>query len=119
MGLPKTIGESIVPLFAKSFHGRKLPVWQDAGEWNSLGEIDARGYKAPPAGKPMPVESGPKSLKTILEEESKLAANGAVDSEDSAFSNFILGLILGIGAYLLFLNREKIMAMVSSFKGGK
>ena len=66
----------------------------------------------------MAVEAGPKSLKTILEEESKLLTNGAVEEESSAFSNFILGLILGIAAYLLFLNREKLMAMVSSFKGG-
>lgn len=120
VGLPKTIGESIVPLFTKAFHDRKLPVWQNAGEWNSLGEVDARGYKAPPAGKPMAVEAGPKSLKTILEEEAKLAANGgAVESENSSFSNFIWGLILGIVAYLLFLNREKIMAKFSSAKGGK
>ena len=66
----------------------------------------------------MAVEAGPKSLKTILEEEKNLLANGSVDGEESAFSNFILGLILGIAAYLLFLNREKVMAMVSSFKGG-
>ena len=119
VGLPKTIGESIVPLFTKAFHDRKLPVWQDAGEWNSLGEVDARGYKAPPAGKPMAVEAGPKSLKTILEEESKLAAKGTTDSESSSFSNFILGLIFGIAAYLLYLNREKVIAMISSAKGGK
>jgi FtsP/CotA-like multicopper oxidase with cupredoxin domain len=118
VGLPKTIGESIVPLFTKAFQDRKLPVWQDAGEWNSLGEIDARGYKAPPAGKPMAVEAGPKSLKAILEEEKNALANGVVDEGDSAFSNFILGLIFGIAAYLLFLNREKVMAMVSSSKGG-
>ncbi|MCK5189513.1 MAG: hypothetical protein KAR12_05615, partial [Methylococcales bacterium] len=108
-----------VPLFTKAFHDRKLPVWQDAGEWNSLGEVDARGYKAPPAGKPMAVEAGPKSLKTILEEESKLAAKGTTDSESSSFSNFILGLIFGIAAYLLYLNREKVIAMISSAKGGK
>jgi len=116
MGLPKTIGEDISALFTKAFYQRKVPVWQELGKWNSLGEIDARGYKAPPAGKPLAVESGPKSLKIILEEESNAIANGTVD--DDSFSNFILGLLLGIAGYLLFLNREKVMAMVSSFKEG-
>lgn len=112
MGLPKTIGESIEPLFTKEFHDRKYPVWQDIDAWNSLGEVDGKGYKAPPAGTPMEVEAGPKSLKSILEEE---RANGA--SDDSSVSNFIFGLILGIALYIMFLNREKIMAMISS-KGG-
>ncbi len=113
VGLPMGIGEDITPLFTKNFHARKYPVWQNIDSWNSLGEIDGKGYKKPPAGIPMAVESGPKSLKTILEEE---ASGGAVD-EDSSFSNFLFGLILGIAAYLLFLNREKIMAMIPS-KGG-
>ena len=56
-------------------------------------------------------------IKTILEEESNAIANGTADGDDS-FSNFILGLLLGIAGYLLFLNREKVMAMVSSLKEG-
>lgn len=112
VGLPMGIGESVEPLFTKEFHDRKYPVWQDIDAWNSLGEVDAKGYKAPPAATPMAVEAGPKSLKSILEEE---RANGA--SDDSSVSNFIFGLILGIALYIMFLNREKIMAMISS-KGG-
>jgi hypothetical protein len=49
VGLPKTIGESIAPLFTKAFQERKVPVWQNIDGWNSLGEIDAEGYVAPPA----------------------------------------------------------------------
>jgi FtsP/CotA-like multicopper oxidase with cupredoxin domain len=113
VGMPKGIGEDISPLFTKQFQDRKYPVWQNIDAWNSLGEIDGKGYKKPPAGTPMAVETGPKSLKTILEEES----SGTADTEDNSFSNFLLGLILGIAVYLLFLNREKIMAMASS-KGG-
>jgi hypothetical protein len=108
MGLPKTIGESIAPLFTKAFQSRKLPVWQDASEWNSLGEIDAKGYKAPPAAQPVAVEDGPKPLGFY-----------ANDVSDDSVGNFIWGLILGIILYVLFLKREKIMAMIASKKGGK
>lgn len=111
VGLPKTIGESIAPLFTKAFQDRKLPVWQDIDGWNSLGEIDGMGYKAPPASKPVAVEEGPKPYS-----EDMAFAN--TDSDDS-FGNFILGLLLGIAAYLAFLNREKIMLMISALKGGK
>ncbi|MCK4841988.1 MAG: multicopper oxidase domain-containing protein [Methylococcales bacterium] len=111
VGLPKTIGESIAPLFTKGFYERKIPVWQDIDAWNSLGEIDAKGYRAPPAAKPAVVEEGPKPF-------SNDSVNNFDDSSSGSFGNFILGLILGIIAYLLFLNREKIMVMISSVKGG-
>ena len=110
VGLPMGIGESIEPVFTKKFHERKLPVWQNIDAWNSLGEIDGKSYKAPPAGKPGPVEEGPKSMNYYSDQ-------AAASSE--SVSNFIVGLLLGIGMYILFLNREKIMAMIASAKGEK
>ena len=109
VGLPMGIGESIEPLFTKAFHDRKYPVWQDIDPWNSLGEIDGTNYKAPPAGTPAAVEEGPKSYKETIAAQN--AANG-----DGSFGNFIIGLLFGLVAYLLFINREKLMAMVG---GGK
>ncbi len=107
VGLPMGIGEDISPLFTKKFHDRKLPVWQNIDAWNSLGEIDGKDYKAPPAGKEAVVEDGPKPASFYANQ----------DTSDDSVSNFLVGLLLGIVAYILFLNREKIMAMVSSKKG--
>lgn len=110
MGLPMGIGESVEPLFTKEFHARKLPVWQNIDAWNSLGEIDGKGYKAPPASIPVAVEEGPKPMgyETISDADA-----------DEPVSNFIVGLLFGIVLYLLFLNRKKIIAMIGSAKGGK
>ncbi len=113
VGLPMGIGESIEPLFTKKFHDRKLPVWQDVEGWD-FGEIDAKGYIPPPAGIPMAVEAGPKPFKAFAMDKS--TGNGA-------FTNFILGLVFGIAVYLLYLNREKVIALaktgISKLKKGE
>ena len=111
-GLPKGIGEDITPLFTEAFHARKYPVWQDIDDWNSLGEVDGRGYKAPPPGVPLLVK-GPKSMAEALKEQQN-DGNG----NGYSFRNFLVGLILGIFAYIAIINREKIIALVSSKKGG-
>lgn len=111
MGLPKTIGESAESLFTKAFYERKVPVWQNTDAWNSLGEIDASDYKAPPASQPVVIE-GPKSL-------AEFEKSAAMTDDDSAFENFLIGLIGGILAYLLIINREKIIRMVASKREGK
>ncbi|NOR79553.1 MAG: multicopper oxidase domain-containing protein, partial [Methyloprofundus sp.] len=106
IGLPKTIGESIEPLFTKTFQDRKLPVWQNIDSWNSLGEVDAEDYVAPPASAPAAADVTP----------------GSADIQapaDNSLRNLIFGLFLGLLAYLLFINRAKIMDMVSATKGGK
>jgi len=112
VGLPKTIGESIAPLFTKAFYKRQVPVWQDIDEWNSLGEVDGKGYQAPPAAKPLVVEEGPKPFKENVDP-------ATTSSSNSPLGRFIWGLVLGIIAYLLFLNRQTLIAMVSSKGGNK
>lgn len=105
VGLPMAIGESIEPLLTKNFHDRKVPVWQNIDDWNSLGEVDASGYTAPPASIPAAPDVTP----------------GSADIEvpaDSPFRNLVFGLFLGLLAYLLVINRAKIMAMISAYKGG-
>jgi len=105
VGLPKTIGESIAPLFTKAFHARKVPVWQNIDDWNSLGEIDAEGYVAPPPS----VAAAPDVTQGSADIET---------SEDNSFRNLVFGLFLGIFAYLLIIYREKLSALISSLKGG-
>ncbi len=109
VGLPMGIGEDVSPLFTKAFQQRKLPVWQDIDAWNSLGEVDASNYVAPPAAVPVAVEAAPTALG---------ADQSSADNGSGSFVKFILGLILGIAAYLLVVNREKIMALIASYKGG-
>ncbi|NOQ63824.1 MAG: multicopper oxidase domain-containing protein [Methyloprofundus sp.] len=94
VGLPKTIGESMEPLFTEKFHARKLPVWQNIDDWNSLGEVDATGYVAPPAS----IIAAPD------------VTPGSADIEtpaDNSVRNLIFGLLLGLAVYLLFVNRAK------------
>ena len=105
VGLPKVIGESIEPLFTKTFQDRKLPVWQNIDSWNSLGEVDASGYTAPPASVPAAadVTPGSASIETPV---------------DNSFRNLMFGLFLGVLAYMLVIYRAKIIAMISALKGG-
>ena len=109
-GLPMGIGESAASLFTKAFYQRKLPVWQNTDAWNSLGEIDARDYVAPPAGTPLAVEEGPKGMLS----DAEFAAQTAANNDSSAFSKFFTGLFFGLLIYLLVINREKIIRLVSS-----
>jgi len=105
MGMPKVQGVDISPMFTKAFFERKVPVWQDADTWNSLGEVNAAGYIAPPPSQPVDVLAPPSSA--------------GAQAEDNAVRNFIVGLIFGVLAYLLIINREKVMRVIALLKGGK
>lgn len=105
VGLPKTIGESITPLFTKSFQARKVPVWQNIDAWNSLGEVDAEGYVAPP---PSVI-----AIPDITQGSTNIQAFA-----DNAFRNIVFGLLLGVLVYVLVIYRAKIMALISVVKGG-
>ncbi|MCK5356375.1 MAG: hypothetical protein KAJ63_14760, partial [Methyloprofundus sp.] len=81
-------------------------VWQNIDSWNSLGEIDADGYVAPAASIPAAAD----------------VTQGSADIQaptDNSLRNLIFGLLLGLLAYLFFINRAKIMSRVSADKGGK
>ncbi|MDF1582220.1 MAG: multicopper oxidase domain-containing protein [Methyloprofundus sp.] len=105
VGMPMGIGESPAALFTKVFQERKLPVWQNIDSWNSLGEVDAQGYVAPPASKMASPDVTP----------------GSADMQtpsDNSFRNLVFGLFLGLCAYLLVVKRAKVIALISSIKGG-
>jgi hypothetical protein len=106
IGMPKGIGESPMQLFTEAFQQRKVPVWQDIDEWNSLGEIDSLNYVAPEASKPAPADVTPGSAAMTVD-------------EDNSMRNLFFGLLLGCFAYLAFVKREKWIAVISSLKGGK
>jgi hypothetical protein len=107
-GIPKLQGVSVEPYFTKDFFARNLPVWQDADEWNSLGEVNAKDYTTPQAFQ--------------LPATDNAAGLGQV-GEGNFFSHLITGLIAGILFYLLFVNRDKVIGIAkslrSSNKGGQ
>ncbi|MGR9045640.1 MAG: multicopper oxidase domain-containing protein [Gammaproteobacteria bacterium] len=105
-GMPKVQGVDISPMFTKAFFERKVPVWQGTDEWNSLGEVNAEGYVAPPPSVPVDIEAPPS---TFTGEQ----------VENNAFRNFFVGLIFGVLAYLLIINREKVIRVIALLKGGK
>ncbi len=112
-GIPKVQGIDLKPYLTKEFQARQFPPWQDTDKWNSLGEIDAEGYQPPEAFVPVVVEMR------------KAPGKGpqAADGGDNSFRNFIIGLVLGVFAYLLIVNREQVIAIAkslfSSKKGGQ
>jgi FtsP/CotA-like multicopper oxidase with cupredoxin domain len=106
MGLPKTVGEGLGDVFTKAFYQRKVPVWQNTDPWNSLGEIDAQGYQAPPPSIVV-LEKGPKAFSELVD----------LETEDG-FINLLLGIMGGIFIYILILNRQKIISRFSSKKDG-
>ena len=106
MGLPKTIGEGVGDVFTKAFYQRKVPVWQNTDPWNSLGEIDAKGYQAPPPSTVV-IEEGPKAFSELIDIET-----------ENGFVNLLLGVIGGIFIYVIILNRKKIISRFSSKKDG-
>lgn len=102
-GIPKLQGVDIAPYFTKEYFERKAPVWQDADEWNSLGEANGEGY-VPPRAFQSPSET----------QQNKNAAKIAAEGGNNSFRNFIVGLLLGVFAYLLVVNREKVIGMAKS-----
>jgi hypothetical protein len=109
-GMPKVQGIDITAYLTKEFHARKFPVWQDIDSWNSLGEpemVDKDGkVVAPPK---------PAAVATPV-----TASQGAVlKNGENSFRNFIIGLVLGVLAYLLVVNREQVISFALSLKGGK
>ena len=108
-GIPKLQGVNVAPYFTKEFFARQLPVWQGADAWNSLGEVDARGYDQP-AAFPVDTSIAAKKANRKIPE-----ASGG----DNTLRNFFVGLLLGVFAYLLVVNREKVIAMAKSLTSSK
>jgi len=98
-GTPKTHGMDLSPYFSKKFWQRKIPVWQNlADEWGSLGVPAGSGYAAASraaagAGSAAPVKAGDGGTGGTLE-------------------GLLAGVLLGILAYVGFLNRAFLQAQL-------
>ena len=95
-GIPKTHGMDLKPYFTKQFWERKIPVWQDwADDWGSL---------ALPAGSEMTTANS-----TVVTPAAVRAP--APSSGGGALGNLFFGIMLGAIGYLLYLYRERVIAI--------
>lgn len=112
-GVPKGHGMDLKPYFTKEFWQRKIPVWQDLmDDWGSLGS-PAGTMETKPGDPNNPLPPPPQ-----LSNGTKSATNTSVVSSSSGNGSsgggLFSGLLVGIAAYFLYQNREKVLAFIHS-----
>ncbi len=85
--VPRIQGIDISQYFTKAFYQRQLPVWQGIDEWNSLGDP---GY-----------------VESEGAEGAQAAAKTTIKPSKSPVKNLIIGMLLGLLAYILFTNSKR------------
>jgi len=98
--VPKLQGIDLSRYFTKAFYQRKLPVWQNIDEWNSLGEPE--GHEA-----------------AAVSSEQTTAKKTAAAPSGAPFRNLLIGLLLGLLAYLLFANRNRARELFCQYILGR
>lgn len=107
-GTPKTHGMDLTPYFTKEYWQRKIPVWQDwMDEWGSLGA---------PAGT---MDTDPAGTAKAAAQAAAAAAAPPVPTDSEGVGGLFSGLLLGIGGYFAYLNRERLLALIASLTKGK
>lgn len=106
-GTPKSHGMDLKPYFTREFWQRKIPVWQDYMEdWSPLGA---------PAGT-MDTKPGINAGNELLPPQAAPAAGPSASGGTAPVApagnggGLFSGLLLGMAAYVLYLNRAKVMA---------
>ena len=106
-GTPKAHGMDLKPYFTREFWERKIPVWQDwADDWGSLGA---------PAGtmETRPAASNAAAAANPADPTGRAAATASnISQGDSDGPGLLAGLLLGIAAFFLYQNREKVLALI-------
>jgi hypothetical protein len=101
-GTPKSHGMDLKPYFTKEFWERKIPVWQDyLDDWGSLGA---------PAGTMAsnPADGNIAALPPQAQPVGYVQPGG----DQTGGSGLLSGLLLGIAAYFVYMNREKVIALI-------
>jgi hypothetical protein len=107
-GTPKTHGMDLTQYFTKEYWQRKIPVWQDwMDEWGSLGA---------PAGT---MDTDPAGTAKAAAQAAAAAAAPPVPTDSEGVGGIFSGLLLGIGGYFAYLNRERLLALIASLTKGK
>lgn len=111
MGMPKVRGVDLSQYFTKEFYQGRVPIWQGTDEANSLGAVVSdNGVGVDPA--------------SLVNTSATSAATSTDDTgRGSGFARFLLGLLFGVGIYLLILKRQEVeqiaMQAISLLKGPK
>jgi len=100
--VPKVQGVDIGQYFSQSFQKRQQPVWQNIDKWNSLGEPEGR-----------------MSETTTTESKSAVVTKVAEKSSGVSLRNFLVGMILGVLAYILFANRHRARELYCQYILGR
>ena len=96
-GIPTLHGMSLAPYFTKEYWQGKYPMWQDYDAWKSLGLPEIKAVKEKAFVLPAP-------------QAANTAGSAPAAQQSSGLGQLIFGLLLGIAAYVLFVNRAKILA---------
>ncbi|QWF70724.1 multicopper oxidase domain-containing protein [Methylomonas paludis] len=96
-GIPTLHGMSLAPYFTKEYWQGKYPMWQDYDAWKSLGLPEIKAVKEKAFVLPPP-------------QAANTAGSAPAAQQSSGLGQLIFGLLLGIAAYVLFVNRAKILA---------
>lgn len=104
-GIPQLHGMSLAPYFTKEFWEGKIPAWQDYDAWKSLGlpEITKTRIK-PFVQQPAQQMS---SAKNTADQQATAAAE-----KPSFFGQLLTGFLIGLGLYVGYLKRDKILALI-------
>ncbi len=106
-GTPKSHGMDLKPYFTKEFWQRKIPVWQNyMDDWGSLGAA-ADTMDTKPG-----INSGNELLPPQVQPTASSGIASSVNAPAESGGGLFSGLLLGVAAYFLYLNREKVIALV-------
>lgn len=104
-GIPSLHGMNLAPYFSKQLWQRKYPIWQDFDNWNSLGQPEMKTS----TGETVAVATASTPAANNASAPAQTAAESAKQQESSSgFGQLLIGLILGIAAYIGFTRREEI-----------
>ena len=110
LGIPKVQGVDLAQYFTKEFYQGRLPLWQNADQWGTLGAVATDGG----------IGVDPSTIKKPV---SKGQVDDTAGQSGNGFSNFIVGLMFGILIYLLFAYRQQVeqiaLQAVAMLKGPK
>ncbi len=101
--VPRVQGIDLAQYFTKEFYQRQRPVWQNIDEWDSLGEPQDQQVERETVSRKVPQQVTAPQTPT----------------SKAPFRNLLIGLLLGLLAYILFANRNRGRELFCQYILGK